>query len=90
MCDIRLVDYLPEGLDALPDCLIAQVSLASRPVRLSDGLEGRPHIHIQHIGPLGDVYCSQVRRRVLEVQSERDESVPMREFFVRAKNVRVR
>lgn len=40
MCDIRLVDYLPEGLDALPDCLIAQVSLASRPVRLSDGLEG--------------------------------------------------
>ena len=40
MCHIRLVDYLPEGLDALPDCLIAQVSLASRPVRLSDGLEG--------------------------------------------------
>jgi hypothetical protein len=37
----RMVDYLPEGLDAQSDCLIAQViRLASRPVRLSDGLKG--------------------------------------------------
>ena len=37
----RMVNYLPEGLDAQSDCLIAQViRLASRPVRLSDGLKG--------------------------------------------------